>query len=156
MLTPSLDVPFFVSYNKPEYPEFVRAFYGACEQCAQLEPSKWRFCTHTSGTDPVFKSKQSKQKWGKIYELIGMVDAHLREDYGIITSKGEPCFTKEALDWLFNKNNFIEPPAIYVENAKEHIPFVFACIDPNGGGMNNAAITIGYRDTNTGQIVVSI
>jgi hypothetical protein len=38
MLTRVLDVPCFVSYHESEHSEFVRAFYGACEQCAQLEP----------------------------------------------------------------------------------------------------------------------
>lgn len=133
---------------------FSHKFTHVCRKCAKKSPAMWKLCTHTKGMDPAFKSKQSKEKWGKISELEGNLDTHLREDWGIITTSHEPCFPRERIEYIFNKANFYNPPKYDAVRSK-YIHCLFACIDPNGGGMNNSAIVIGYRDMLENKVIVS-
>ena len=132
---------------------FSAKFTHICERCAKLDPTKWRLCTHGSGANPTFKNRESNRKWGKVYRLAGNADADLRENFGVITAVGEPCFQREKIERAFDARRYImEDPAMTA--ADREIPCIFACIDPNGGGSNNSAIVIGYRNLRTQRVVV--
>lgn len=125
-------------------------FSYVCEKCARLEPALHRLCTHTSakGKEPPFKDASLKSKWQKIYEFEGDRDAFIQENTGHITAMTGACFLPKDLERAFSAANVITP-VIPGDVSDHRVPCVLLCFDPNGGGQNNMALTIGYKDTMT-------
>lgn len=145
-----------VSYKDDTGKPFIHSFRFSlvCKECSKKNISEWKNCTHTSAGDVPFKNKKSMDKWGKIAELEGNIETHLREDHGVITESKESVFSRSMIYQIFDKANFYKT-STHDSSYLNNITRLFCCIDPNAEGKSKTALVIGYRNVKTDSVIVS-
>lgn len=129
-------------------------FTNACAACLKKDPSKWKYCDHTNGIEPSFKSKESKEKWAKIMKLDGKLGRHMTEDYAIVLNSFIPCFKERYVKRFVDRKNRIDP-LDYITKNDDRVGAAFFCCDPNAGGKDESAVVVGYTDLVSGITQVS-
>jgi len=129
----------------------VYSFQGACAECRRLNGREMLKCTHQRGSVPRHKDQSKVVKYGKAYEQEGIMEQNLQENHGIITRSATCAFRKDEVERVFD-------PTSRVTTAHNSIGYMIKeisiCIDPNGGGVNETAIIIGYLNQHTKKTVV--
>lgn len=130
-------------------------FRNVCPKCRLKDPRDWPSCDHVSPIpDADHKSAKAMEKWTKVYEAHGLDSVAQRENFGMITEDEHTCFNALNIERCFME--FYRPELSLEEARSGNIPFLFTCIDPNGGSMdaNYTALATGYRNIKTGDVVL--
>jgi hypothetical protein len=139
-----------MNFNDPKYGKLFDShhFTGVCDACKDKK-LKVAICPHTKMGDISVPHKSSliKKMLAGLYEHLGQHDANLRENEGIVTDDFTYAFNSEKLSCLD------DPYEIHNENLNQ-IPALFLNIDPNGGGINETALSIGYLNNIRGDVVI--
>lgn len=110
-------------------------------------------CGTIRNTEAPHKDESKKRKYAQLYALENMESENLQENFGISTRVSTPAFESGDLEMAFSPKHRLKELLKHC-NTK-NILKIFGCIDPNGGGFNRMAISIGYFNMITGEIVVS-
>jgi len=128
-------------------------FRKVCDECKKLEPVLMRECTHC-GYEPLevdHKDSIKRDRYALIYSLANMEEVNINENLGDPTRSGSACFSLEDINRAFTMPRVSSVP----EDVSSHIRQITVTIDPNGGGNNQTAYTIGYFNHRTKNLVVS-
>lgn len=99
---------------------------------------------------PKHKERSKTIKYGKLYDIAGLRDKNLQEQWGQITRSANCAFRENSIDIMFEN-----PAKLESGDVGYNIKTIHCCIDPNGGGKNRTAIVIGYLNERSGEVVVS-
>lgn len=128
-------------------------YENVCEDCKKLPTvEEMTKCTHITMRQSLLKDSRKRKNMSE--GLAIDKGKNLRENFGITVTTNYSAFSPDVVEALFN------PERVTV--GYENVDFFLACIDPNGGGSNDTAITIGakiqgkysilwanYKNTNT-------
>ncbi len=128
-------------------------FTKICDKCAKLPQEKAIKCDHIKDANPFYMNNDTSDKWKEVNKREGKENITMTEFCGLPGNVEGKAFLDVNIDRLISKENRHKSKELFIDPRL--IPRVFVMMDPNGGGMNNAAVCVGYKNMRTGKIVVS-
>ncbi|MHA1682406.1 MAG: hypothetical protein ACTSUE_15825 [Promethearchaeota archaeon] len=126
-----------------------------CKACRKLEPKEMIKCRHVKEANPRHKDKTKRSRFDQAYDEEGLTDQNLQENYGESTTPRNCAFQGDWLEYAFDHTKSKRVP-VRKEDIQVRIKEIIVCIDPNGGGLNQTAIVIGYFNEGSRNVVVSV
>jgi len=122
-----------------------------CDDCLKKFNGELKECPHRPNFQPDYKDQETTVKWGKVLKSMDKDNVIRTEFMGINAIPTNSAFNAESIDWMFDKKNFFKGSL-----QVSQIPRVIVTVDPNAGGKNFAAISIGVQHIESGDVIVSI
>lgn len=119
----------FTMFLKEKPNEILQTIFDqVCPDCMKKDILEWQNCTHQKFEGSLMKDVDSD----RLKNLLNQED-YMQEIKGVTQSKDVKAFDEESLNYVFNKNNWVD-----VDFKK--VRFVFGYVDTNFGGVNESAV----------------
>lgn len=107
---------------------------GICPECKGLESFKeMELCWHEEYTNPVWKGSEKAAAVKDMMDAIGGLEIYNQEALSVMNNVTERVFRKDALDEIFDPDNFM------LRNMKPEL-FILS-VDPQRGGKCDLGFT---------------
>ena len=129
-------------------------FAKICDKCAKLPQEKAIECNHVKNANPFYMNNDVSDKWKDVNKLEGKENITMTEYCGLPGNVDGKAFLDSTIESFVSEKNRYKNQEVYI--SPKIVPRIFVMMDPNGGGLNNAAVCIGYKNMRDGKVIVSM